>query len=182
MPVKVHNKETQTWLVNTVKDFATADTESFRAWYPGETPKNFIMEIYLQSDHDGLGAADVLTILKKLNKLPPLPQDFKITSVDDSTDKAGVTRGRVVKIAAGAKFYQFCKERNFELLFAGGKVPCITKEDKQRSLHANKKRPINTDTQKTSGKKPSEKRDGEKRDGEKRDGDKAAKKAKNSRT
>jgi hypothetical protein len=127
-----------------VTQFITADgAADFRAWLPGETPKKYAMQIYLQSDHDGLVEEQIVKLLKQLNKTPALPTDFKITGLTPQADKQGNPKGRVCHLSTGATFYGFCKERGFELMFVGGKVPCITAEDKQRNLHQQKRKASN---------------------------------------
>jgi hypothetical protein len=152
------------WIQAMVNNFTMPDGTNFRAWLPGEMPKTFAMQIYLQADHDGLSKEQIETLLKRLNA--PLPVDFKISSIVAQTDKQGAPKGRVVHVSAGATFYNHCKERGFELLFAGGNVPCITVEDKQKKLIVSKKRPNegqNGNSKENGGRKGPNPKDGSKK-------------------
>jgi hypothetical protein len=139
MPIQPENRFSQEWLEEMINDLIIGET-SFKSWLPGEKPQNFAMEIYLHSDHDGLTSEQVLKLLKHLNRHPPLPVDFKLLDIKQQTDKQGTPMGRVVNVAAGPNFYGYCKAHGFKLKFSGGNVPCITMEDKARSLQV-KKRP-----------------------------------------
>jgi hypothetical protein len=69
-------------------------------------------------------------------------------------DKQGNQQGRVAHIQAGTNFYTYCKNRNFELKFSGGSVPCITREDKSRNLHQMKRsNPQNNNNNNQTGNK-----------------------------
>jgi hypothetical protein len=113
------------------------------------------MEVYLHSDHDGLTEDQFVTLLRHHNKHhPAMPNDFKLVDLKPQLDKQGHQQGRIARLQAGTSFYTYCKNRNFELKFSGGSIPCITKEDKTRNLHQMKRTNYQNNNTNTGNKDP----------------------------